>query len=282
MASVLPTTRPDRSHVPVPSPWRRWFKGWEEIWAAPLNDLPLGHELIYRHLQLDSSMDILEIGPGSGYAAFVLSRYVRTVTLLDIATATIAKLESSLHARDNLRFVEGNICEKPASSHFDAAFGLEMFQYVPDSASALANLRESLRPGGQLLLQWPNYSPERSTGPNSIRFRSELDAMMASAGFSEWSVFALRLRPYAAMLYEKLHESPLAVFRRMRRAQKPIQSNFDQSWSARSGTNTPMKIVLHSAWKLLMGGIHWGGDPFILQPAQEHLLGNNLLLLARR
>jgi len=47
---------------------------------------------------------------------------------------------------------------------FDAAYAIEVFELLPDPEQCLRNFAEVLRPGGQLLLQFPNYPPSLSRG----------------------------------------------------------------------------------------------------------------------
>lgn len=62
---------------------------WSDLWKAPLHDFPLRDEILFQFLPLSREMDVLEIGPGSGFTAFRISRMVRHVTLVDVAPQAV-------------------------------------------------------------------------------------------------------------------------------------------------------------------------------------------------
>ena len=115
-----------------------------DIWRAPLHDFPVRDEIIYQYLPLSPDMHVLEIGPGSGFTAFRLARHVRHLTLLDIAANNIARLRQELATLPNVSFLSADVCA-PGLAHVvgrqvDAAFGLEVFELLPDPAACLLNL----------------------------------------------------------------------------------------------------------------------------------------------
>ena len=261
---------------------------WSDIWRAPLHDFPIRDEILYQFLPLTPEMDVLEIGPGNGFTAFRLGRQVRRLTLVDIASDNIAQLRKALREVRNLTFVHADVCgprlAESLTDPFDAVFGLEVFEYVTDPGACLRNLAAVLRPGGLMLLQWPNYPPARTRGVTHIRTRQELDRLFQSAGFETWAVYALKLRWPGRVLFQEFHERPLRIYRRLRSrngAERP--QDFDQTWAFRNRPSLePYKCLLHGAWTILLGAMRAGGDCFTRTLLEGDGLDANLMLLARR
>jgi SAM-dependent methyltransferase len=260
---------------------------WSDMWRAPLHDLPMRDEIIFQYLPLASDMSVLEVGPGVGFTAFRLAREVRHITLLDIASESILQLRKNLASVPNLRAVCADACAPDLAAivegPFDAVVSLDMFQFVGNPQACLKNFASVLPPGGRLLLQWPNYPLHRTKAATYIRSRQEIDEMVRRAGFKEWTVHALRLRPYASVLYREFHERPLALYRRLRSHNGvDAPQNFDQTWTFQRGQTLERgKWLLHLAWAGLVSAMRLGGDCFQCHPLGEKLDGN-LLLLAQR
>ncbi len=260
---------------------------WSDIFRAPLHDLPMRDEIIFQYLPLTADMSVLEVGPGVGFTAFRLARQVRHITLLDIASESILQLRKNLASVPNLTAVCADACAPGLASMlrgpFDVVISLDMFQFVGNPQACLKNFASVLPAGGRLLLQWPNYPLHKTKAATYIRGRQELDEMVHNAGFKQWSVHALRLRPYASVVYREFHERPLALYRRLRsHSGVDAPQNFDQTWTFRCGqTLERCKWLLHLAWAGLISGMRLGGDCFQCHPLNGGLDGN-LLLLAQR
>src|ERR1700687_3031539 len=81
-----------------------------DIWKAPLNDFPIRDEILYQYLPFSPDMDVLEIGPGSGFTAYRLARRARSLTLVDVAAHSLAKVREQLRSLPNVHC----ICANPA------------------------------------------------------------------------------------------------------------------------------------------------------------------------
>lgn len=259
-----------------------------DIWKAPLHDFPMRDEILYQCLPLSSNMSILEIGPGSGFSAFRMSREVGRLSLLDVSAISIHQLEIRLKNIANLSFLSADLCvpglKEIITTEFDAAFGLAVFDLLSDPAMALKNLSAILSRGGRLVLQFPNYPPPRGSGVTFFRKRQELDHLLEAAGFETWAIFAIRLRPHARFVFEQFHERPMRILRWLRRRKgKEGALSYQATWAFNQGRRLePLKCPMHFAWTVLAGVIYAGGDAFEFLPLGEEILNNNLLLLARR
>lgn len=288
-------TMVDRGQIPA-NPQRGWqqrvlrqrpFFRWSDILSAPLHDFPIRDEILYQYLPLSPEMEVLEIGPGSGFTAFRLARQVRHLTSLDVARGTIETLRGELGRIPNLKFVCSDVCAPDLpnvlSARFDAAFGLAVLDLLPDPATCLKNLGALLRPGGILLLQFPNYPPPRGRGITHFTNRDELDGLMKAAAFQSWEVFALALRPYPGLIYRSLYDAPLRALRRLRRGNEQRPLSYDQTWSfQRAGRLSRYRGFVHLIWGFLTVLMRLGGECFELQSLDREILNHNLLLLGRR
>ncbi len=276
-----------RTHVFWPRP-RRPALRLSDLWKAPLHDFAMRDEALYQYLPLASDMEVLEIGPGSGITAFRLARHIRHLALLDVAPANIAQLREAFGVIPNVSFICADICKPGLTDlvgrRFDAVYGLEVFEYLPNPGVCLENIAALLRVGGRLLLLFPNYPPPRSPGIACFPTRSELDRLLSEAGFANWRVYALQLRPYARMLYEHLHEQPLRVYRRMRShgvASRPL--TYDGTWAFRQRPRVELfKVPLHAAWAALALAMRLGGNCFERTLLKDDIMNRNLLLVAER
>jgi SAM-dependent methyltransferase len=259
-----------------------------DIWRAPLHDFPIRDEILYQYLPLTADTHVLEVGPGNGITAFHVARRVRHLTLLDVASGNVDRLKSALDLLPNVTFVCADICAPGLSDilpeRFDAIYALEVFDLLPEPERCLANLAALLRPGGHLLLQFPNYPPSLSPGPTHYGSRQELGDALAAAGFTEWAIYALRLRPYAGALYSRLHELPLRLYRQHHaRSARPKALVYDDSWAFQHGHRLErFKPAIHAAWSALAAAMRLGGDVFTQVPLGQDIMNRNLLLVARR
>jgi SAM-dependent methyltransferase len=245
-------------------------------------------EIMRQFLTVGSGMRLLEIGPGSGFTAYRLAPHILELTLMDVSEKNVAVLRENLGTIPNLRFVCADACTPGLAQHvatrFDAIYGLEVFEYLPNPGECLKNLAEMLLPGGALALEFPNYPGPKSPGITCFHRREEFDGLMRAAGFSSWEIYALRLRPFARLLYQVFHEQPLKIYRARRNrsnAQKPMK--YDQTWTFQNRQKMePKRYLLHTFWTLLMAAMRLGGDCFERRPLGGEILHHDLLVLARR
>ena len=259
---------------------------WRDLWQAPLNDFPIRDEIVYQYLPLGPDLDVLEIGPGSGLTAFRLSRQVHRMTLADAAEEPIAELRREFEKKPNVRCVCADIggpnLRALLGERYDVAFGLDVFEYVTDPQTALANLASILRPAGELFLTFPNVPPPKGDGVTYFETSEELERMLHEAGFERWSIFAIRLTPYASRVYRTLHEAPLRMYRRLRSNNpdgKP--QTYDRVWFFHNRHSLERyRVELHFAWLVLRTVLRLRGNVFASRRITGNIYGNQLVIRA--
>jgi SAM-dependent methyltransferase len=253
-----------------------------------LHDFPLRDEILHLLMPLTSASDVLEIGPGSGFTAFRLARLVKRLTLVDVAEVAVEALRKDLSGFGNVHCVHADATHaefmRLIGSNFDAAFALDVFEYVADPAACLSNLAKSLRRGGQLLLSYPNVPPPVGDGVTYFDRAAELELLLAKAGFSEWEIGAVRLRPWAAAVYHVLHECPMAVYRRLRARHRPERpQTYEATWAFRHGRQLlRYKLPVHLAWWGLDRIMRLGGPFFSYSRVGDDIRGQQVVIRAWR
>jgi SAM-dependent methyltransferase len=289
-SSPLGPLKPSNSldmNVQIPLPIRRPLSTANHRRDAPLGDLPIRDEIIYQYLPLNQASDVLEIGPGNGYTAYWLAQQLRSLTLVDIAAQSLRALETRLASRSNIRFLQWDVCEpglaEAAGRKFDAAFGLDIFEYMTDARAALCNLASVLKPGGMLFLFYPNFAPGTSHGIHYFRNVAEAQEALQAAGFQRWDIFPVRLRPFAGALFKIFHEVPLRLYRGHGCREVSDVSNFDATWTAQqSGRLERYKPFINSYWDLLGRAMRFRGPAYQRDPGASDIVGRQLVIRAWR
>jgi SAM-dependent methyltransferase len=103
----------------------------------------------------------LEIGPGSGIYLPVLAELCDTVVAADIEMQYLDRARELASEHRNIRIAVDDITATALpTGAFDAILCTEVVEHIADSATALANMRKLLKPGGLLVLSTPQrYSP---------------------------------------------------------------------------------------------------------------------------
>jgi arsenite methyltransferase len=158
---------------------------------------------------------ILDIGAGPGMLAAEMAEAVGpsgAVHGVDVSESMLAiaqRLEQPEHAAP-MEFVQADACALPfEDATFDAAVSTQVYEYVPDMASALREARRVLRPGGRLLIldtHWDSlvwYSPDsermqrvRAAWEDHLahpRLPQQLTGLLQDAGFAVEDRFAWTL-----------------------------------------------------------------------------------------
>ncbi len=259
-----------------------------DLWQAPLHDLPLRNEVLFENFKVSPAMRVLEVGPGSGFTTFLLSRIVREVVALDVSRVLVDDLGAELASASNVRLVCADICNLSTGvsleEKFDLAFCLDVLEYLLEPGEFFSNVFRMLKPGGQLLVSFPNVPPPQGDGVTWFRSRKELEELICNAGFSKFELYKLTLNRYVAVLYQISHELPSRYFRWLRaRNRNFCPQVYDQTWTFKHRDRMrPLKFGLHCYWQVISFAMGLRRPVFKKEPLGENILRNQILILARR
>ena len=132
------------------NPTRRWLHCTRRDWI--INAI---------HTVGNQRQRALEVGPGSGIYVPVLAQLYDEVVALDIEQAYLNHVNHLTRTTKNLAIkIDDITCSSLPSASFDLILCTEVVEHLPDSSSALREMRRLLRPNGVLILSTPQrYSP---------------------------------------------------------------------------------------------------------------------------
>jgi len=121
-------------------------------------------ERFFREAGIEPGQRVLDIGSGVGDVAMLVARLVGPsgeVVAIERDSKSIAKArarvtEAGFH---NVTFSESDVGKLPDGKPFDAAVGRFILMYLPDPVAALRSISQSVRPGGVLAFQEPDWVP---------------------------------------------------------------------------------------------------------------------------
>lgn len=257
-----------------------------DVWKAPLHDYPVRDEILSQFCSFEPEMDVLEIGPGSGYTAFRLAGNVRNIAMVDVAEQAVSVLRRALEGLPGLQFGCGDATKdsfgKEYEERFDLTFNLDVFQAIPDPASAFKNLARVLRTGGEMFVTYPNVPPPRGECIAYLSTLSELENLLRAAGFRSWEVFRVRPNRYAGLVYRVMHDWPLDLYRSLRSGGgRTLNQTYESTWAFQHQKQLERyKPVLHFYWAMLGVILRLGGDMFVTEPIEDSILNRQLVIRA--
>ena len=133
--------------------WSGWAVGFKE-WFMRFSHKPHIKKAI-RWLEIPPDCRILDVGCGSGWAVYEMSRYSVKEQLIgiDISPAMVAKANSSYGEPDRVTFLHGEVEQIPLEDNsFDLAVSFEPVFFWPDLSKALMEIHRVLVPGGCLAI----------------------------------------------------------------------------------------------------------------------------------
>lgn len=129
--------------------------------------------LIHEALAAKPGERFLDVGCGPGFYLAELAERVApdgSVVGVDASPAMLTLAARRTEGFPNVTLHEGEATALPVEdADFDAALTVQVLEYVPDLAAALAEIRRALRPGGRLLVwdvdwatvSWHSADPDR-------------------------------------------------------------------------------------------------------------------------
>ncbi len=137
-------------------------------------------ELALAELAAAPGERILDAGCGSGiYVEDLLGQVGAdgAVTGVDASPAMLAIAAQRLRGHDNVELHEATLTPLPvADGEFDAALSVQVLEYVPEIAAALAEIHRALRPGGRVVIWDVDWATVSWHARDPARMRRVLDA----------------------------------------------------------------------------------------------------------
>lgn len=144
---------------------------------------------------------VADLGCGTGNASEHLAPYVAKVIAIDQSAPMLKAARKRLHAFRNVDFVRAELTDLPLpDASVDAAMCVLVLHHLDDPASALAEMRRILRPGGAALVVDMREHERRlyreTMGHRHLGFSEEtiLDALR-EAGLAEGRIVELACDP---------------------------------------------------------------------------------------
>lgn len=146
--------------------------------------------LLAERLGLKRTDMVLEIGTGSGSSLFRLAPAVSAYHGVDIAQQPVERLRREVQRQglENVDFFVRDFCRPGAAAtlpcQYDVVFSCDTLEHVEQPGQFLENVHAAIKPGGRLLLTYPNEHPRRAHGITFFERRSELLELLVAAGFA--------------------------------------------------------------------------------------------------
>ena len=175
-----------RSSIPCPT-WLSWLV---ELDNPFLKNNSAGQ--IIQHLALKPGMKVLDFGCGPGRLTIPVAKQIGPtgeVTALDIQAGMLQRVRTKALAENlgNIQFIQGGAGErKLGHKQYDRALLVTVLGEIPDRKAVLAEIFDSLKPGGILSVT------EVIADPHFQR-RESVTSAAKSVGFDESAFFGNRI-----------------------------------------------------------------------------------------
>ena len=133
--------------------WSGWAAGFKECFMR-ISHKPHIQKGI-RWLEIPPDCRILDVGCGSGWAVYEMSRYATKGRLVgvDISPAMVAKANSSYGEPDRVTFMHGDAEQIPLEDNsFDLVVSFESVFFWPDLSKALIEIHRVLASDGRVVI----------------------------------------------------------------------------------------------------------------------------------
>ena len=238
--------------------------------SAPIHDYPIRDEILWQFGPRLDGLEILEIGPGSGYTAWKLAPKVGQMAVADI---------SNLRIDWALSYVAD--FTKPGAQRtlgkFDFIYSLDMLECVKigEGAQVFENIRECLKSMGTALITFPNHSKFPNNYPNLDQLIYEM--RVGGIDYNQFRITTVELRGWAQFWYRWGHDVPMGILRDLRKSDSGM--NYDETWAFKKrNTLERFKPLIHGYWAILNGIIKLGGPAYRQKQIKGEILGKQILI----
>lgn len=144
---------------------------------------------IVEHVALNSHMQVMDFGAGTGLISGHISPLVKKITALDISETMLKKLIAKPELQGKVEAICQDIIEQPLTLEFDLIVSAMAMHHVEDTATLLQRFNQHLKPGGMIALadldkEDGSFHPENIQGVFHSGFeRAELQSTLLKNGF---------------------------------------------------------------------------------------------------
>jgi arsenite methyltransferase len=166
---------------------------------AQCHDMVVRRSAVLEALRLHIGERVLEVGCGGGFYAYESGQCVGAtgrVCALDLSADQIAAAKTRCGELSWVECQVGDAVKLPyGDAEFDALYGVQVFEYVPNLDDALREIQRVLRPGGRVVILATNWSSLVWHSEEPSRMKRVLTAFAAHAPYRDLpSILPTRLR----------------------------------------------------------------------------------------
>lgn len=148
---------------------------------------------IYQHIAPKVGGRVLDVGFGTGFGTFQLTRCATHVVGIELDQEAVRFADANI---PGVYFAWGDIGRGAAYlGKFDCALMIEVLEHIEDWRQALANVREVLEPGGRLFISARNANADLRK--NDLHEREwtalEFAEALEECGFSDVTLYDYKL-----------------------------------------------------------------------------------------
>jgi len=238
--------------------------------SAPIHDYPIRDEILWQFGPRLDGLDVLEIGPGSGYTAWKLAPKVGQMAVADI---------SNLRIDWALSYVAD--FTKPGAQRtlgkFDFIYSLDMLECVKigEGSQVFDNIRQCLNREGTALITFPNHSKFPNNYPTLDQLIYEM--RIGGIGADKFRISTVELRGWAQFWYKWGHDVSMGILRDLRKSESGM--NYKTTWAFKKRNKLDrFKPLIHGYWAILNAIIKLGGPAYRQKQIKGEILGKQILI----
>lgn len=148
-------------------------------------------QAIIDNIALNSNMDLLDFGAGTGLLTYSILSHVRSITAVDTSPKMLEMLKSKSTPEHQVKTECCDIMQMPMEEQFDGIISSMAMHHVKDTTAFLKTLYDHLRPGGFIAIadldkEDGSFHTHGNDGVFHFGFdRDRLEKMAASEGFED-------------------------------------------------------------------------------------------------
>lgn len=148
-------------------------------------------ESILSHLTLNTQMNVMDFGAGTGLICHHIAPLVKKITAVDISQSMLDKLVKKATLAAKVEAVCQDITKKPLNQQFDLIVSAMALHHINDTDQLLDTFQRHLKPGAKVALadldsEDGSFHPKGTEGIYHHGFkREELQGSLEKNGFSQ-------------------------------------------------------------------------------------------------